>query len=143
MGVFHSPVHQGKRRRVDIKFYPYQEKATAKLYFTGSGTFNRSMRLWATKSCRYTLNDHGLFKLDVSSQYYGMDRNSKRKARTERIECKTEREIFDALNLEFRAPSERICFDSVVEKGESKPVAMDNLSEKEFLAAESKQKWVE
>ena len=27
MGVFYSPLHDGKRRRVDIKWYPYREKA--------------------------------------------------------------------------------------------------------------------
>ena len=31
MGVFRSPVHKGKRRRVDIKFYPYREKAFVSL----------------------------------------------------------------------------------------------------------------
>merc|ERR1719253_429122 len=101
MGVFRSPVHEGKRRRVDIKFYPYREKAFCKLYFTGSGTFNRSMRLWATKSCKMTLNDHGLFKLNVSNhhQYWKMRRDGKRQSRGERLDCKTERDIFKQLNL--------------------------------------------
>jgi DNA polymerase/3'-5' exonuclease PolX len=31
MGVFRSPVHGAKRRRVDIKFYPYREKAFVSL----------------------------------------------------------------------------------------------------------------
>mgnify|MGYP001221257859 CR=1 FL=1 len=47
MGVFISPVDKEKRRRVDIKFYPYREKAFATIYFTGSGWFNRAMRWYA------------------------------------------------------------------------------------------------
>ena len=41
MGVFNSPVETGKRRRVDIKLYPYRERIFASLYFTGNGFFNR------------------------------------------------------------------------------------------------------
>ena len=40
MGVFVSPLLK-KHRRIDIKFYPYREKAFATLYFTGNGHFNR------------------------------------------------------------------------------------------------------
>lgn len=91
-----------------------------------------------------TLNDHGLYKLNVSNHhdYYRMERAGKRKSRAERIDCKTEREIFDALNLEYRVPSERICFDSVVEKGASKPIALGDLSEKD-ITAESRHQWVD
>ena len=40
MGVFYSPLHDGKRRRVDIKFYPYREKAFVSLVlFIGFGSF--------------------------------------------------------------------------------------------------------
>lgn len=42
MGVFYSPVHPGRKRRVDIKFYPYRERVFASLYFTGNTWFNRS-----------------------------------------------------------------------------------------------------
>ena len=49
MGVFNSPVHSGKRRRIDIKIYPYRERVFAYLYFTGNGHFNRSMRLWSKR----------------------------------------------------------------------------------------------
>ncbi len=38
MGCFNSPVHPSRRRRVDIKFYPYRDRAFATLYFTGNGT---------------------------------------------------------------------------------------------------------
>jgi DNA polymerase/3'-5' exonuclease PolX len=45
MGVFQSPIVQGRGRRVDIKFFPWRERIFATLYFTGNGFFNRSMRL--------------------------------------------------------------------------------------------------
>ena len=37
MGCLYSPIKPGVRRRVDIKFYPYRERAFATLYFTGNG----------------------------------------------------------------------------------------------------------
>lgn len=55
MGVIKSPVVAGKRRRIDIKFYPWRERIFAALYFTGNGYFNRSMRLWASRKFRYAL----------------------------------------------------------------------------------------
>ena len=55
MGVIRSPKVLGKRRRIDIKFYPWRERIFASLYFTGNGYFNRSMRLWASKKFRYGL----------------------------------------------------------------------------------------
>lgn len=52
MGVIRSPKFFGKRRRIDIKFYPWRERVFASLYFTGNGHFNRSMRLWASRKFR-------------------------------------------------------------------------------------------
>jgi len=37
MGCLNSPIKDHVRRRVDIKFYPYRERAFAMLYFTGNG----------------------------------------------------------------------------------------------------------
>ena len=31
MSMFHSPLHKGKIRRVDIKFYPYRDRAYVSL----------------------------------------------------------------------------------------------------------------
>ena len=36
MGCLNSPIKDRVRRRVDIKFYPYRERAFATLYFTGN-----------------------------------------------------------------------------------------------------------
>lgn len=37
MGCLYSPIKPSVRRRVDIKLYPYRERAFATLYFTGNG----------------------------------------------------------------------------------------------------------
>jgi len=141
MGVFWSPIYPKKRRRVDIKFYPYSERAFASLYFTGSGHFNRSMRLWATREKRMTLTDHGLFPINTS------EGNLIRSTKRQQFHCKgvdatTEREIFDMLDLEFRAPNERDCFDAVVRKGTKKPVSYPDLDRSSFVQ-ENGHKWVE
>ena len=96
MGVFSSPVQLNRKRRIDIKFYPLNERASAVLYFTGSSYFNRSMRLYAKKHKKCHLDDHGL---------YGVSSVPGRKG--DRILVKTENDIFDALGLEFREPHER------------------------------------
>ena len=56
MGVckFEGPIHH----RIDIKYYTINEFAYAILYFTGSGTFNRMMRLHCMK-LGLNLSDHG------------------------------------------------------------------------------------
>merc|ERR1712113_509411 len=43
MGCLRSPLKPGMRRRVDIKFYPYRERAFATLYFTGNGNSKLSL----------------------------------------------------------------------------------------------------
>lgn len=97
-GVFRSPVFKEKRRRVDIKLYPHRETPFASLYFTGNGYFNRSMRLWASRMS-YILNDHGLFQRGTNKRV---------------MEASSEKEVFEKLELEYKAPEERDCFDAVV-----------------------------
>ena len=48
----------GLHHRIDMKYYPIGEYPYALLYFTGSGMFNRSMRLYASK-IGIQLSDHG------------------------------------------------------------------------------------
>jgi DNA polymerase lambda len=100
MGVFKSPMVPGKRRRVDIKIYPYSQKAFACLYFTGSAHFNRSMRLWAKQRLNLKMTDRGLF--DIGTGKKVMDGSS------------SEEEVFERLNLCYKAPPDRQFFDDVV-----------------------------
>jgi DNA polymerase/3'-5' exonuclease PolX len=99
MGILNSPTHPGKRRRVDIKFYPYHERVFAALYFTGNGHFNRSMRLWSTRKFNYMLSDHGI--VDKNTQLSVLTNPS------------TEKEVFDFLGLKWKETTERECFDDV------------------------------
>jgi DNA polymerase/3'-5' exonuclease PolX len=59
MGVcrFEHPTHH----RIDIKYYPLEQYAWALLYFTGSGEFNRQLRLFAMKN-GLQLSDHGVVR---------------------------------------------------------------------------------
>jgi DNA polymerase/3'-5' exonuclease PolX len=99
MGCLYSPVHPERRRRVDIKFYPYRERIFATVYFTGNGYFNRSMRLWATRKFNCKLNDHGLFER-------GDD--------TKRVmEASEEKDLFDYLKLVYKKPEERDSWDAL------------------------------
>ena len=85
-------------RRIDIKAYPKDQYGFALLYFTGSGNFNRSMRLFAQKK-GYSLSDYGLTPvLRVKGETV---------AEFESIPCPTEEDVFKALNLPFKAPNER------------------------------------
>ena len=99
MGCFNSPHHPNRRRRVDIKFYPYRDRAFAILYFTGNGYFNRSMRLWATRVFGFKLSDQGMV--------------ARCDGRTRVFEATTEREIFDRLKLVYREPHERQYWDAL------------------------------
>jgi DNA polymerase lambda len=117
MGVFRSPNVPMRRRRVDIKLYPYRERIFASLYFTGNGFFNRSMRLWATRKFGYTLNDHGLFRLGTIDRV---------------MEASEEREVFGTLGIVYKEPSERDCFDAVEPIGKEMSLERVELTEAEF-----------
>jgi DNA polymerase lambda len=101
MGVFRSPTVHGKHRRVDIKIYPYSQRAFACLYFTGSAHFNRSMRLWAKQKFNLKLSDRGMFDVITGKQ----------------VHASSEREVFEILKIHFKEPPERVYFDDVVPLG--------------------------
>lgn len=109
MGVFVSPLQHKKHRRIDIKFYPFREKAFATLYFTGNGYFNRSMRLFAKRQMGLRLDDHGLFEYDGD-------------VKVKRFEAKTEQQIFDYLGLTWREPNQRDSFDAVISNDSNVPI---------------------
>jgi len=110
MGVFSSPT--SKMRRIDIKFYPWKERATAMLYFTGSDYFNRSMRLMAKKK-HFHLDDHGLFVASTNG------------LKGDKLLTNTERDVFDLLGLEYKEPMERLSWESIQEKGALVPFFPD------------------
>ena len=82
---------RGKARRIDVRYieaihYPY-----ALLYFTGSGEFNKNMRVHANK-LGFKLNEYYLMNLDNEEEIY----------------LNTEREIFEYLKLIYVEPQNRI-----------------------------------
>ena len=95
MGVCRLPGHEFCRR-IDIKTYPRSIWAFAKLYFTGSDWFNRSMRSWCTK-IGWTLSDKGLRKA-----FRG--RGAVKVFSGASLVCDTEQEIFEKLGLEYVDP---------------------------------------
>mmetsp|Transcript_27068 Transcript_27068/g.41128 ORF Transcript_27068/g.41128 Transcript_27068/m.41128 type:complete len:361 (+) Transcript_27068:967-2049(+) len=135
MGVFCSPTVPGKRRRIDIKFYPYRERAFATLYFTGCGWFNRSMRLWSKRKFDLRLNDHGLFPHDGKST----EQKSKPHEDLPFPSLKSEPQIFEKLGLVFKAPNERNCFDDVVSKGSGESTAQLPIDDKQEYYEEQKE----
>lgn len=86
-------VSRSKGRRIDIRFMPYKCKASALLYFTGSGNFNKNMRLDAKKK-GYLINEYGLFKIS--------------KKENKLIETEKEEDIFKELDMEYIEPQNRI-----------------------------------
>lgn len=87
--------NKAKSRRIDIRFIPYNSKAAAMLYFTGSGNFNKEMRTEALKR-KYTINEYGIYKL-----------NSK-KQKGEIVLTKTEKDIFDLVGMDYLEPKDRV-----------------------------------
>jgi len=92
------PHYSGINRRLDIKVYPVSMFPFALLYFTGSDHFNRSMRFYA-KRCGWTLSDHGLAPANRASGdkvWVGST-----------VICRSERDVFDAMGLDFVPPHQR------------------------------------
>lgn len=93
MGVCCLP-NSNVHRRLDIRVYPLHEWPCALLSFTGSGHFNRSMRLWARKN-GYSLSDHSIVKR-FTEDLTG-----------DPIPVQTEEDIFKVLGLEYKTPEQR------------------------------------
>lgn len=78
----------GTLGRIDIRYIPYESYYSATLYFTGPKDFNRKMRQLAINN-GYILNEYGLFK------------NNKM------FKVKSEKDIFDLLDMEYLTPDKR------------------------------------
>ena len=81
-----------------MKFYPKEQYGFAQLYFTGSGNFNKSMRLFAQKK-GYSLSDYGIVPV--------MKVKGKTVASFNSVPCETEEDVFKFLGLDFKTPQER------------------------------------
>ena len=91
-------MENGLHRRLDIKVYPKKTYAWALLHFTGSASFNRSIRLFAkTKGLKMT--DEGLFPAirNGSDTVVGSNLGS----------CYTEEDIFRLFGMNYKPPEER------------------------------------
>ena len=82
-------------RRVDFLYTSEEEYPFSVLYFTGSKMFNTVMRGYALKK-GYTLNEHGLSKMIDKKKSDKIDET-----------FKTEKDIFDFLQLQYIEPMNR------------------------------------
>ncbi|GAX27163.1 DNA polymerase lambda [Fistulifera solaris] len=128
-GVIRSPMVLGRRRRLDIKFYPYRERVFASIYFTGNGYFNRAMRLWSQQKLGWTLNDHGLFEENTEVSVLENPTN--------------EKEVFDKLGLVWKEVTERDSFAAVQAKvGNENAMQLRELSRSALREEELSYQWV-
>jgi len=88
----------GRGRRIDIRFIPYESKASAILYFTGSANFNKYMRTEALKK-GYTINEYGIYKTK---------KVGKKNMKDKQIPVETEKDIFDLVKIDYLAPENRV-----------------------------------
>ncbi|GAX27621.1 DNA polymerase lambda [Fistulifera solaris] len=129
-GVIRSPMVLGRRRRLDIKFYPYRERVFASIYFTGNGYFNRAMRLWSQQKLGWTLNDHGLFIENTEVSILENPTN--------------EKEVFDKLGLVWKEVTERDSFAAVQAKeGNENAIQLRELSRSALREEEMNYQWVD
>lgn len=104
-------------RRVDFLYTSPAEYPFAILYFTGSKIFNTVMRQRAL-NMGYTLNEHGLSHM----------KSGIKGAKVDHV-FNSERDIFDFLGMEYKAPNERTDGRAVQDKkqtsAQGSPVAKD------------------
>lgn len=82
-------------RRIDIRYIPKNSLGAAKLYFTGSGDFNKNMRTYAN-TLGFTINEYGIYKLKPD------------KTKGLKIKTNTEEDIFKVLKLDYVEPENRL-----------------------------------
>ena len=114
-------------RRVDFLYSTPQEYPFSVLYFTGSKIFNTVMRSYALKM-GLTMNEHGLYKMQ----------DKKKGDKVEHV-FNSEKDIFDFLNLVYKAPNERIDGRAVMVKG-AQPLAGEVVPSIALLNVEKEEK---
>lgn len=82
-------------RRIDIRYIPKNSLGAAKLYFTGSGDFNKNMRTYAN-SLGFTINEYGIYKLKPD------------KTKGLKIKTNTEEDVFKVLKIDYVEPENRL-----------------------------------
>ena len=102
---FMGIVRQGEghaARRLDMLLTPPDEFGFAVLYFTGSDRFNVGMRSFALTQ-GWSLNEHGLTRVNVESGTEGA-------AEVKLPSLRTERSIFDLFKVPYVEPRDRVAF---------------------------------
>lgn len=97
MGVCRLPEEKEKTyvfRRIDIRLIPHDQYYCALLYFTGSDQFNKTMRGHAL-DIGFTLNEYCLRPVGSTG------------VPGEKLEVKSEEDIFDYLGMDYKKPTER------------------------------------
>ena len=101
-------------RRIDIKVYPKALRACGLLSFTGNVNFNRALSAYANKfitdSTPFGLKNTkvGLFRRTGNVDRHGES------IQHGRIPCNSEEDIFAALHLQYRPPTERFSLDDLL-----------------------------
>lgn len=114
-------------RRVDFLYTSPEEYPFSVLYFTGSKIFNTVMRHQAL-TMDLTMNEHGMYSM-----------LGKKKGEKVSHSFKTEKDIFDYLNLVYKAPVERIDGRDVIIKGPNHDLKLEEeTKEKKVLKKEKK-----
>ena len=86
------------------------------------------MRLWAHRRFGFSLNDHGLFL---------------RGTRDRVMEASKESDVFDKLQLVYKKPHERDCFDAVEPVNGTLSSSDIEMTEAELLSDERQNEWVD
>ena len=114
-------------RRVDFLYTSLDEFPFAILYFTGSKIFNTVMRHHAGTT-GYTMNEHGIYKII-----------EKKKGEKVKKTFENEKDIFEFLNMEYKAPHERIDGRAVVIK-KPKLIIHEESDDEEYILLPKKEK---
>jgi DNA polymerase beta len=81
-------------RRIDIKLFPTESFYPGLIHFTGSGEFNRQLRVVALKK-GYTLSEYGIFPVGTTGEV------------GDPIPVGSEEEVFEILDVPYKKPQER------------------------------------